>query len=1010
MQTRKTIFKIFCLGMILLQLNCMFLKENESRCNGNMRLTSPEWKDSCAIGATEVDEHGQPIGAANGMATNATTEETPEEGTEAANTEGAEDADEATEDTGMEATNATETTDTTSNATLRQSRPASCRATSAQRRAARKLAREARRSGAKKEKTLRQTRQKTQRRTTLRQTPVATEEATNATNAEQPAEEEETTDAEEEPVQEETDQPAQATKGGALNEKLQELIGSIKDTQDVTIQQLDELKNSDLINAAGINTIINGKTGRRETAPAATNETAADMETPTEEEATDAAGSDETAGQDSNATATLRAGSDKVQAGSEIVQDTVDGPRFNRPECPCKLKRRMERKLRRESRKQLRQENNKRDDQSCMIQKQWDLIENLKVNAPTIANAISDACTVAKAKASEGSTAQGLSETNGSQTATSNGSGNSISVANAVGNTKSLTDSKAMKKSNSLGVTQSTSTGNADSNAIDGSISIANAKNTNMNTNELCSNDGSTAIGRTNTNSEGTATSNASNKSLASANALDKATAQSKLIAEEDSINVGNTEVASNAKATSTAANQSKAQTVSESTGEGNTDMKATKNSRAVGNLELTSASDTTADAINGGNALGTAESKTCGSNEGAADNNSTVILNNKNANTATSNSKSSGTLEGADTNNATEEVPAGTRLQSGRRPLRQTINQTTQDQADETTQNQADTTEAGEKSDMGEGFADMDMGSCFDEENVQDICSLGMNDVCGTDINAAKDTETDMDTETETEEQTTETNGANANNQTTNGATLKSGKASKKGINLRSSDTTESACGSSSRSLKTQSSCDMPLGKGIFRGDAHTKNICRNMCQKLNLPRVTRAEIKSGSDNLTIFRCLCGDQYTSWFRPNYPTSSNETPKLTRSEKRKLARRAARKSLRQSRTKTETCGTDMTPMNGEATEDRATLRSQRRTEREGKRTTLRSDREDMDMGNGCAITRPTLTAKVDMKPVVDNFIVNNANNIKAQSANYLNKVQDLLASKTGSSNGSNGVC
>lgn len=1077
MLTRKSLIKVFCIGMIILQLNCMFLKENESRCQGDKRLSSPGWQDDCAVGATEVTETGEPIGAAAGMSANATTEEATAEGTEAPveeeapaeETEGAQAATNETEaaaEAPEETMNATETgmageTNQT-NVTLQQGRAAR-RETAAERRAARKAAREARRTAAKsvcpvsaEDATLRQKARKADRKTstlrqgqrkaTLRQAPVAAEQPSNVTEIEQPAAEETNATA---PQETQPAQPAQTTNGGRLNERLQDLIGSIKETQDVTIRQLDELKNSDLLN-------IGGTTGAKKEVPA-TNETAAEAAAPEEttgaeetEGATEgteeqgetegaAAGAETGMANATEATGAMTEGTNETAAGTPLrggrlqrvifqaetgagkgEETKTEGSMYERPMSPCKLKRRIARKLRREARKSARNQN-------CMLQKQWDLIENMKVSAPTISNAISDACTVVRAKASDNSIAQGLTESRGSETATANGSGNSISVANAIGTTKSLTDSRAMRDSNSVGVTQSNTTGTADSTGSNGSVSIANNKNTNMNTNELCAADNSNTVGRTSSTSTGAATSNASDKSLASANSLDKSTAQSKLIAEDKSISVGNTEVASNTKATSTSANQSKAQTVAESTGEGITDLKAKKDSRAVGNLDLTSSADTTADAVNGGNALGTAQSKTCGANEGAADNNSTVILNNRNANTASSNSRSAGTLEAAPEANVTEittgpanvtveEQPAGVSLEGGR-PLTQAGNQTeqaeettgTEEQAEETagTQEQAQEEEMAQESETSSEMGDM---SCDFGEEVMDIKSMGMgfDNICDSEIKAAKETETDMGTETEASTETegaAETNGATLRAERTTGVAEKAGKTK---TLMSGSERTESTCDMGTTTLKTQRASDLPLGQGIFRGDAHTKNICRHMCERMNMPRVTRAEIKSGNDGLTIFRCLCGSQYTSWFKPNYGVSpASADKKLTRREKRRSTRRATRRLRQKRAADDQTCGT---------TGDRATLRTERRTQREADRTTLRTER---GMENGTTGYDMTKTTTVDMKPVVDQFIVNNANHIKSQSADYLNKIQDLLAAKTGGeSNGNkltsgsngNGVC
>ena len=1034
--------------MIILQLNCLFLKENQSKGCGDLDM--PRWQDDCAAGATEVNEKGEPIGAASVMpATNATTEEGAEaEGTKAADATEATNATEATGAEGAGATNATETgaatvaapetNETTGNVTLRKGIVV-LRGTAAERRAARKAAREARRKaaaaacgingavGAQDNTTFRAGRRLAG--ATLKQTTAAPEQATNATETPQPAQE---------PTNKTAAQGTETQKGGQLEQKLQELISSIKETQDVTIRQLDELKNSDIINIVR----PSGNGAKKEAAPA-TNETATAIVAPTEnvtgaeqttgtEEAAgteQAAGTEEAAGTEqpagtegtegamTNATeatgaaqTTLRGERAQIsdakigaEAGSEIVQETCDGPRYNRPECPCKLKRKLSRKMRREARRHHRHHHNQNEETNCLLQKQWDLVEKMKDNAPTIANAISDACTVVRAKASENSTAQGMSESKGSQTATSNGSGNSISVANAVGKTKSLTDSKAVRDSNSVGVTQSNTTGTADSTGSNGSVSIANSKNTNVNSNELCAADKSNTVGRTSTSSTAAATSNASDKSLASGNAIDNALSQSKLAAEDNSITVGNAEIASNAKATSTAANQSKAQTVSESTGSGNTDLKSNKNSRAVGNLNLTSASDTTADAVNGGNALGTAESKTCGDNEGAADNNSTIILNNNNANTATSNSKSTGTLEAANVTEATTgatnattgatnatEQPSGTSLQGGRLPLKQTGNATgetgaaTGDEAEGAT-----TADNAQESGMTEEKTDI--CADFEKEDVKDIESMGFGDICDTEIKAAKETETDMEGETGT-------NGAAAD------TTLRSGMGAE-------TEKTDNICDKTtlkSGVYRTESTCgETSFGQGIFRGDAHTKNICRNMCERMSLPRVKRAEIKAGNDGLTIFRCLCGTQYTSWFKPNYGVTSangDNAAKLTRKLTRKTTRKT-RKSLRQRANNDQTCGD-----NQEAGKDRATLRSERRAQREANRASLRAgDESEATMGSGCQTTR-TATV-VDLKPVVEEFIVNNANSIKSQSADNLNKIQNLLASKTqsGDSNG-NGIC
>lgn len=1066
MLTKKSLIKIFCLGMIILQLNCMFLKENEARGCDNMRLSAPGWQDDCAAGSTEVTETGEHIGAATKMPAANTTEEQPTATEAAEGTEGTEEAmpkaSNATEAT-TEASNATvapketnETTTPTGNATLQQSRTAR-RQTSAQKRAARKAAREARRksaasgsddcgaasaAGAEGNATIlkqgaKKAAKSNGKRASLRLGPGAVaEQANNATETQQPAAE---TNATEETT--EATVPAQAPKtqqGGQLEQKLQDLIGSIKETQDVTIRQLDELKNSDLINIVKPST--NGNGAKKESAPA-TNETEAGMVAPTEnateagqetegttEGTSGAEGTTEEAAAttpaETNDTATnetaeptLRSGrktlrSDAESSDAAPQEETSENMQLNRPVSPCKLKRRLSRKARREARRLARKQHS---NENCMLQKQWDLIENMKVSAPTISNAISEACTIARAKASENSVAQGLTETKGSETATANGSGSSISVANAVGKTKSITDSRAMKDSNSVGVTQSNTKGVADSTAANGSVSIANAKNNNQNTNELCAADKSNTVGRSSSSSAGTATSNASDKSLASANALDNACSHVKLAAEDNSITVGNAQISSNANATSTAANQSKAQTVSESTGNGSTDLKAKTNSRAVGNQQLTSGADATADAVNGGNALGTAESKTCGFNEGAAENNSTVIVNNKNANTATSNSKSTGTIEaaagagnateetnGAKTNatTAAEEQPAtvAPTLQAGRRILREVAagNASTEEAGTAPQEAAASQEQEGEKEEETSGTFDESADFCAEGESVKNVEDAGFGDICDTEIKAAKESDVDIKAESETE----------ASGESEKSTTLKSSGGADKSESSSACDMSDMSAGSKLRSQR--SSCnDMTLGQGIFRGDAHTKNICRHMCERMNLPRVKRAEIKSGNDGLTIFRCLCGTQYTSWFKPNYGVCSangaEATKKLTTREYGKLRRKASRKSLRQRRTSAdETCGAKQENGNG-----RASLRR-------GRRSALRSGAEsngnEIECGNASGSLTTRNVQNVDMKPVVDQFIVNNANSIKAQSADYLNKVQDLLAAKTGSGSNGNGVC
>ncbi len=1094
----QTLIKIFCFGIIILQLNCLLLKENEKH-SGDLCLSPPTWGDDCALGATEVSESGEALAekSAEAEASQETQVEGSEEKegvdavevqptvavqpTEDAVVEPSEATDKDNNVTeaapgaeGSEAKNVTETgaatgetNETTGNITLKQASPAVNTDCRAERRAARKAAREARRkklsfgdfcqaTAAAENKTILTVGKKKILRKAAKKLKksgkkadygcggerVAEEEAENKTinlkaprklkqkGNEQcepkpilrqapPAEPEETCgcgSGPKKPVLTQSLAPqetnvtagqaaAETKKGAELEQKLQELVGSIKATQDVTIKQLDELKNVELVVRPGAKAVE----GKKEDAAAVTNETGTGTgvtETPetSEEPAAEVEGasnSTETTGAaETNATATNKTILTGGRERKGIWLKTEGAAQ--EPINPCKLKRRIARKLRKEARRNARceQKDSANDQQqSCiLLQKQWDLLANVKDTAPSIASAISEAVTIVKAKAAENSVAQGISETKSTEKAIAKGSENSISVANAVGKTASLTDANASKDSNAVGVTQSNTTGTADSNASKGSVSIANNQNTNLNTNELRAEDKSNTVGRTASTSVGAATSNASDKSLASSNSIDNSAAQSKLHADDNSITVGNSQVASNAKATSTSANQSKAQTVSESTGAGNTDLNAIKNSRALGNLELNSAADATADAVNGGNALGTANSKTIGANEGEACNNSTVIFNNKNENTATSNSKSNGIVQPVQpaeapitpVSNVTEQPPAGVSLRAGGK-------------SNETEAATEDSKEVAKESDVCGNRAIEDV------KDIGSLGSLGFGDICSSDINAAKETEVDSDIEERNEtkvQDTKEANGAETK--------LKSG--------VITADKEEETCGvkkAENTVLKSGvektdvSSCDdITLGKGIFRGNAHTKNICRNLCEKLNLPRVKRAEIKAGNDKLTIFRCLCGKQYTSWFKPNYGTTSIDTstddtaeddvdtPKLTRSQNRRATRKASRRSLRSGRRDT-TCGnTEETGI------DRDNLTSGRKattcgdTEETGiDRATLTSGRKASTCG-GFLRSRSSSTAQVDLKPAVEEFIANNANSIKAQSADNLSKIQDLIASKT----------
>jgi len=1043
MHTRKALFQIFCLGIILIQINSMFLKENDCV------LTSGDWKDSCAEGATKVSETGESIGESATVANNDTTGEEIEQ--PVANATSTNETDTTTGGAttlpaaDMNATTGTGESGVADNKTSenrtsplqqrkilrshgdrRASRKAQREAARAERKAARKAEREASRRKSSGEgickagKKVENNQDDIENRTTLRQT-IRPAEGNITENVTEPIKASNATTDSMDNI------PTTGEKKSQLDDKLQDLIGSIKDFQDVTIKKIDELKDSEILN-------IGGKKGAPITSDENITKGAADNKTQTNEGKTGNEGRDEVlpdnkttitsnettgvslkAGADGSSDMSDSAGADGSSDMSdsssddkssdmsdpanadkstdmtdastiserddcEIIQDSADGPRMTRPMSPCKLKRRLERRLRRQER--LRARDEERDCASSqLIQKQWDLLENMKDTPPTISNAISEACSIVKAKASENSRAQGISEHNSTQSAKATGTGDSISVANSIGTTNSKTHVKALENSNSIGVTQSNTNGNSNSNADTGSVSIANNKNTNLNSNELRAEKDSNSIGRVLANSNTDADSTASQKSLSSSNSIDNVNARSRLTSQDSSIGVGNTAIASNAKSTSTSTNGSKAQSVSESLGDGNTDLTTKTSSRAVGNLDLTSSSEATADSVNGGNTISTANSKTCGANEGTAENNSTILLNNRNSNQATSSSSSSGTLEAAQGMinrseiNQTEpiEQPTGVQpLRGGR--LRSNVTNETEQVA-------------------GTGEEE----SQTDKEEVKDVDSVGIANVTEDEIKAANVTED----------------------------------STKKEDICDMSDMTMGAgkiCDFSDMSLdsKKESGKEISLGEGIFKGDAHTKNICRHMCQNMGLPRVTRAEIKSGNDGLTIFRCLCGNQFTSWYKPKYPAvdlTDDTSAKLSRKEKRRAERRNRREQRRALRQKKgDLCSSTSEESSTSEYEKKGTpLKLVRSNDNQTSGTSLGAGRsidnktsdiifstEKKSQFTGISGSTDSCTPTVDMKPVVNDFIDNNVNSIKTQNANYLNKVQDLLASKTGSSSSKGG--
>ncbi len=976
MGTRKALIKIICLGILLLKINSMFLREKES--------IESSWEDGCECSKETVD-------VPKTVDTEPTEVTEPSEVTEKEPTEVA-DKDPIKTDTKEEPVPVDQTVvepDVDVPANKTETTPP-LQAKGVERRAGRKDARKLKKDSRHVDRKLnrvkdtrkvrkgREKREKREKReakkgiVTLRQ--VAEDDQTPTdTEPQTPSQQGEIC------TGEEINKKSDETKS-SLDSQLKDLISSIKKTQDVTIGKIDELKNSDIMNKGAVNckgkdtTTIDDK----DTIPT---DPPSDDKEPTGTDDTSAQGvpaeDNKTAPDETGAGVTVKAAR-RPKRKLRSNDDQTDGDTES-GSCYGPILRGAARRSGRKHQRKLKKENRIRN---CnLFQKQWETIEKMKETAPTISNAISNACSIVRSKADENSTAQGIAETITSQTANAKGTEDSIAVANSLGNTNSLTDTNASANSNVAAVTKAETDGKSTSSASNGSVSVANNKNINDNLNNACATNDSNIAANVNTNSVAESTATANEKSLANSNSIDTTNAKSNLVANDNSTVAGNTNIGSNAISTSTSENGSKAQTVSESLGDGKTDLCADKNSKANGNLELTSKSNGNSNSCNGGNALATANSKTIGANEGTADNNSNILLNNKNDNNANSDSKSCGTLPPIEIPEPPvtpplekeKEIPPSCgctetpQLEKEKEILPPSCGCTVTPSLEK--EKEIIPPSCGcTKIPQLEKEKEIIPPSCGCTEIPQLEKEKEKPLTCGCSsihLEPVQDEDVDKDSKvignlTSSDRGTSCTKDEEDSLQP----------ADETGAILKPDDIFDF----STMTFKSDFGRNIPLIEGIITGNARTKNVCRKICIDMNLPRVTTSETKAGEDGLTIFRCLCGTQYTSWFKPNYLSGSlcdGSSHRLLSGKERRKLRKEKRQALR-NKVRKINCG---------IIESDGTLK--------GGQTILK-----------CGDVTPTVQP-IDLKPVVHDFIDNNANSIKAQSADYLNKVQDLLASRTG---------